>query len=183
IVPYSMEPEPEDGLLVPATIQGHEAAAYLSYLVEYYDNLPKYSIFIHASEGQWHNDLFGPSTADTLRNLRFEAVEAQGFVNLRCTSAPLCPDAWFPLDPQPNDFEYRYLYDLFPSIYAELLNTTETATPRRIGTLCCAQFAVSRERILERPRSDYERILHWVSTTSVTDNYGIGFVLEKIWHI
>lgn len=183
IVPYSMDPEPEPGMWIPETTQGHEAGAYLSYIVEFYNDLPAYSIFIHSNEEQWHNDMFGPRTADYLRNLRFEAVDAQGFVNLRCTTAPLCPDSWHLLSPQKQDLDYMYLLDYLPKIYAELFNTTEDAAPQRTGNLCCAQFVISRDRIRRRPRSDYERMLRWVATTDVSDNYGIGFFMEKMWHI
>lgn len=178
-----MDDDPETGYLIPATTRGHEAAAYLTYIVDYYDELPAYSIFIHSKEDHWHNDLFGPRTVDALRNLRFEAVEARGFLNLRCSAAPLCPDAWHPLDPAPHDVGYLYLHDVFPDVYAELFNVTAADTPLRVGTLCCGQFAVSRKRIRERPREDYLRILNWVAETDVADSYGIGFLLEKIWHI
>lgn len=108
-----MDPgQPEEGLLEPTTTRGREAAAYLTYIVDFYDDLPIYSIFIHGGEEQWHNDLFGPKTADVLHNLGFEAVCAQGFVNLRCTSPPLCPDTWHPSNPLWNDVVYEYLHDL-----------------------------------------------------------------------
>ena len=183
LAPYTMDELPEPGYLIPATRQGREAAAYLSYIVDFYNELPAYSIFIHSNEIQWHNDVVGVSTSELLRSLRFEAVEARGFVNLRCTSAPLCPDAWHPLNPAPHDLDYIYMMDLFPDIYAELFNVPAETAPIRIGTPCCGQFAISREKIWERSREDYYRILDWVTNTEITDNFGIGFLLEKIWHI
>jgi hypothetical protein len=183
VLSYTMDEDPEPGYLIPFTTQGHEGAAYLSYIVEFYDELPAYSIFVHSSAEHWHNDLFGPRTADALRNLRFEAVQSRGFLNLRCSSAPLCPDAWHPLHPAPHDLDYLYLHDIFPDIYAELFNVSSDDAPLRIGSLCCGQFAVSRDKIRERPRDDYARILQWVAETDVSDSYGIGFLLEKIWHI
>lgn len=178
-----MDPEPEPGYLIPATTQGREAAAYLSYIVDFYDELPAYSIFIHSNDEQWHNDVLGPRTSDSLRHLRFEAVEARGFVNLRCTSAPLCPDAWHPLNPAIHDVDYLYLMDLFPQIYETLFNAPREEAPRRVGALCCGQFVVTREKIWERPHEDYMRILEWIVNTDVTDDFGIGFLMEKIWHI
>lgn len=178
-----MDQIPEPGYLVPATTQGHEAAAYLSYIVDFYNELPAYSIFIHSNEEQWHNDVLGSRTADSLRSLRFEAVEARGFVNLRCTSAPLCPDAWHPLNPAMHDLDYLYLMELFPQIYSELFDAPAEEAPLRIGSLCCGQFVVTRDKIWERPREDYVRILQWIANTDVTDDFGIGFLLEKIWHL
>lgn len=178
-----MDEVPEPGYLLPATNQGREAAAYLSYIVDFYNELPAYSIFIHSNEKHWHNDVLGVRTADSLRGLRFEAVEARGFVNLRCSSAPLCPDAWHPLNPAPHDLDYLYLMDIFPGIYAELFDAPAEEAPLRIGSLCCGQFVVTRAKILERPRDDYLRILQWTATTNVADSFGVGFLLEKIWHI
>lgn len=178
-----MDPTPEPGYLVPSTTRGREAAAYLSYIVDFYNELPSYSVFIHDKEMQWHNDVGGVKTSDTLRSLRFEAVEARGFVNMRCSTAPLCPDAWHPLHPDPHDLKYLYLMDEFPRIYTELFDAPPEEAPLRIGTPCCGQFIITREKIRERPREYYLRILEWVKTTDVTDNFGIGFVLEKIWHI
>jgi hypothetical protein len=37
--------------------------------------------------------------------------------------------------------------------------------------------------IRRRPLNDYKRILQWRAQTEVTDNYGIGLVMEKLWHI
>lgn len=55
--------------------------------------------------------------------------------------------------------------------------------PNAIGHACCAQFAVSKERILARPREDYERMLTWAMTTNLADNGGVGWDFEKLWHI
>ncbi|KAF3011284.1 hypothetical protein E8E15_000873 [Penicillium rubens] len=80
----SSEDRVEYGLLTPRTRRGRESSAYLSYIVDFYHYLPDYSIFIHASPEQWHNDLFGPLTLDTLKNLRLESVAVNGYVKLRC---------------------------------------------------------------------------------------------------
>lgn len=55
--------------------------------------------------------------------------------------------------------------------------------PGEIGNVCCGQFAVSRERIRARPKEDYVRILDWAATTELTDDFGVGWVMEKLWHI
>ncbi|KAF5015059.1 hypothetical protein F66182_13740, partial [Fusarium sp. NRRL 66182] len=66
-----MDPEPEEGFLVPHTTMDHEAAAYLTYIVTNDDQLPPYTIFVHANDDQWHNELFGPKTTTALRFLRY----------------------------------------------------------------------------------------------------------------
>ncbi|KAH1912576.1 hypothetical protein KXW47_007446, partial [Aspergillus fumigatus] len=64
-----------------------------------------------------------------------------------------------------------------------LFNVTAAQLPPRIGHICCAQFIASREMVRRRPLNDYKRILQWIAQTEVTDDYGIGFVMEKLWHI
>ena len=54
--------------------------------------------------------------------------------------------------------------------------------PVLVAAACCAQFAVSRERVLERPVGDYERFREWVVETEKSDAKS-GRVLEFLWHV
>lgn len=178
-----MDAEPEDEFLVPYSRKGHEASAYLSYIIDNYDNLAPYTIFIHGREEQWHNDVAGPYTQNVLANLRYEAVSINGYVNLRCSNRPGCPSTIFQANPVSIDFDYQYMIDQLPEVLGHLLGIDPSEVPADIGHQCCAQFAVARERIQERPQSDYIRILEWIATTDMTDNYGIGWLIEKLWHM
>lgn len=180
---YTTESKPEKGLLVPRTTRGREVAAYLSYIIDFYDRLPKYSIFIHATHDQWHNDILGPKTLETLPHLRLQAVDAHGFINLRCTHTPGCPVGVNPKNPTQTDIEKKDIRAYFAQAYQELFAVPFEEVPTHIGNVCCAQFAVSRERIRARPRKDYERMLNWARGTSLTHDFGVGWVFEKVWHI
>ncbi|EAS32129.3 uncharacterized protein CIMG_03153 [Coccidioides immitis RS] len=180
---YTTETPPESDLLIPRSARGREAAAYLSFIIDYYHELPAYSIFIHANQEQWHNDLFGPRTRDVLRHLRYEAVDAQGYVNLRCMENPGCPISANPLNPTQNDISRDDVRAHLAEIYMDLFAVPRENVPKHIGGVCCAQFAVSRKQILRRPRTDYERMLRWVAETQTTDDFGVGWVMEKVWHI
>ncbi|KAJ5820528.1 hypothetical protein N7474_006119 [Penicillium riverlandense] len=180
---YSLADVPEDGYLAPYTNMGHEASAYLSYLVDHYDSLHPYTIFIHGKEEHWHNDVAGPKTMNQIPNLRFEAIDAKGFVNLRCLSIPGCPNSLYPSIIQQTDIDYQYLTDNFPEIYSELFGVDPDTAPSQLGHKCCGQFAVTRERIQERPWKDYNRILQWVVKAEWSDSYGIGWLMEKLWHV
>ncbi|KAJ5908985.1 hypothetical protein N7495_001667 [Penicillium taxi] len=174
---------PESGLLLPFTRRGRETAAYLSYVVDFYDQLPEYSIFIHAYPEQWHNDILGPYTHNTLKHIRFEAVDVHGYVNLRCELNPGCPTSIFPLSPSQADIDAHDIRASFSDAYQEIFSVPIDKVPVELGNVCCAQFAVSRKRILERPREDYMRMLEWAATTKMTDDFGVGWVMEKLWHI
>ncbi|KAF3402016.1 hypothetical protein F1880_009749 [Penicillium rolfsii] len=180
---YSLDEHPDDEFLVPYSRKGHEGSAYLSYIIDNYDNLAPYTIFIHGREEQWHNDVAGPNTPNVLANLRYEAVSINGYVNLRCTNRPGCPSTIFQAHPVTIDWDYQYMIDQLPELLGYLLGIDPSDAPTDIGHQCCAQFAVTRERIQERPRSDYIRILEWIATTDMTDNYGIGWLIEKLWHM
>ncbi|KAJ5085412.1 hypothetical protein N7532_010183, partial [Penicillium argentinense] len=180
---YTTEKTPEPGLLVSPTRRGRESPAYLSYIIDFYDNLPDYSLFIHAYPEQWHNDLFGPWTQNTLRNIRYESVDALGYVNLRCQLNPGCPASVYPLSPTQSDIDAHDIRAYFADAYQEIFDVPIEKVPGEIGNVCCGQFAVSRERILARPKEDYQRILNWAAMTELTNDYGVGWVLEKVWHI
>jgi len=45
-----------------------------------------------------------------------------------------------------------------------------------------AQFAVSREQVLQRPREDYIRFRQWVIDTD-KDDATSGRVMEFLWHV
>ncbi|KAL4986593.1 hypothetical protein BDW68DRAFT_162901 [Aspergillus falconensis] len=180
---YSTDERPDPRLLLPRTTRGREATAYLSYIVDHYDKLPPYSLFIHSNINQWHNDLFGPFTSNALRNLRLEAVDAMGYVNLRCQHDPGCPTSVHPWSPTQIDIEKNDIRAFFPEVYQTIFDVSAEQVPEHIGNVCCGQFAVSRERIQQRPRRDYERMLKWAAETERTDSFGVGWVYEKIWHI
>lgn len=81
------------------------------------------------------------------------------------------------------DIEAHDIRAYFSEAYQQVLGVKAEEVPVEIGNVCCGQFAVSRDRILARPREDYKRILRWVAETDLTDNFGVGWVLEKLWHI
>lgn len=178
-----MDLDGEEGLERPYFYQGHEASAYLAYLVDHYDKLHQYTIFLHGKEDQWHNDIAGPKTHNVLANLRYGAVEVNGYVNLRCASTPGCPSTLHQRNPQNHDQQYQYLVDQLPEILHYLIGIDPINFPENIGHQCCAQFAVSKAQIRKRSKADYLKIMIWTGTTDMTDNYGIGWLTEKIWHM
>lgn len=53
--------------------------------------------------------------------------------------------------------------------------------PDAVGVHCGAQFAVSRDRILDRPQQDYRRYRDWLWETSLEDSIS-GRIMEYSWH-
>ena len=103
-------------------------------------------------------------------------VHENGYANLRCNQNPGCiMEHW------KNKF-------VTPDIWQKIFNGTSTYkggnhdAPPYIAAACCAQFAVSRTRVLERPLSDYEHFRQWLFDTDLTDIYS-GRAFEYLWHV
>lgn len=79
-------------------------------------------------------------------------------------------------DPSSSDARagtfYKHAFEyLFPGM----------PVPEEVGASCCAQFAVTAEKIRERPKKDYERYRRWLLETKLTDDLS-GRIMEYSWH-
>lgn len=160
--------------------KGHEAMAYLTYIIDNYASLPSTMAFIHPHPDgfltAWHTDTALHSNIDSLDSLQLPFVQEKGYVNLRCNQNPGCiKEHW----------KNRWIT---PLIWQELFNGTYANTsgdqdaPPYVAAACCAQFAVSRTQVLERPLSDYEHFRGWIFDTVKTDRES-GRVFEYLWHV
>jgi Protein of unknown function (DUF3431) len=61
-------------------------------------------------------------------------------------------------------------------------NRTEDEVPEMVGQTCCAQFAVSREQVMQRPLEDYVSYRQWILDTELNDEKS-GRVMEFLWHV
>ena len=168
------------GFQIPKN-KGHEAMVYLTYIIDHFDILTDTSIFVHAHQTTWHNnDLLDSDMLKTVTHLNDAHVARAGYFNLRCHHEPGCPD-WLHVD-RPHDeldthrkmeektFSLSVWYELHPGV----------SPPHAISQPCCAQFAVSRDRIRANPRSEYIRYRDWLLSTSLEDTYS-GRIMEYSW--
>lgn len=152
-------------------VRGDECTAYLQYIRDMYLELPSYTVFLQA-DADHHLFFSYLSTAlGGIESGRFEVP----FLHLNFhrhyqTTTPCMRDV------------ERVIFNYTDDIRVEALPL--------IGTYCCAQFIVSRERILRHPIDFYERTLFLVDG-SVKDICSPGpprrsshcYVLEYLWHI
>lgn len=85
-------------LQVPAN-RGHEAMAYLTFLIDNYENIPASgAVFVHGSRWAWHNDAPDYDNAALLTALNVSAALVPvGYHNLRCDwSTSTCPSEALP---------------------------------------------------------------------------------------
>ncbi|KAG4025738.1 hypothetical protein MFRU_051g00030 [Monilinia fructicola] len=161
----------------PPRNKGHEVMIYLSYIIENYNNLSDVSIFMHSHQLAWHNnELLDLDSAQMISRLSSERVVREGYMNLRCHWHPGCPDWMHPgtVEEDGNKQEQtimaRAWMELFPL----------EPVPNVLAQPCCAQFAVSKDRIRALPLARYIFYRDWLLRTGLSD-FISGRVWEYIW--
>lgn len=161
----------------PPRNKGHEVMIYLSYIIENYNNLSDVSIFMHSHQKAWHNnELLNLDAAEMISRLSSERVIREGYMNLRCHWHPGCPDWMHPgiveedSDKQEQAIMAKAWLELFPL----------EPVPSVLAQPCCAQFAVSKERIRTLPLARYIFYRDWLLRTELSD-FISGRVWEYLW--
>ena len=163
--------------LHPPKNKGHEVMIYLSYIIEHYDILPNIIIFMHAHRWTHHNNaLLAYDAAEMVRRLNSDYVTQEGYVNMRCHWSPGCPE-WLHSDVPRESLEKQEEIVLSKS-WSELFPLDPV--PTALGQACCAQFALSRERVLSVPLSRFIFYRDWISRTTLSD-YISGRIWEYSW--
>jgi hypothetical protein len=151
------------------------------YLIDRYDSLPDVALFLHGGRYQWHNDNPLYDSVISIRDLQPAFVREAGYVNLRCTWTIGCPAELEParyMRERPDDPDHISAV-MFPDSFATLFPDIEM--PEVVGVPCCSQFALSREKIRERPVEDYIGVRQWL-LDSPLDASITGRVFEYSWH-
>ena len=163
--------------LRPIKNKGNEVMAYLSYIVENYEDLPDVAIFMHSHRFAWHNnEILDRDSSLMVRHLSPERVTREGYMNLRCHWTPGCP-AWM----HPGAINRIYAKQeehILADSWAELFPNEHI--PTVLAQPCCAQFAVSRERILSIPKKRFIWLRDWLLRTELSD-YLSGRIFEYTW--
>ncbi|KAJ5981536.1 hypothetical protein N7522_013957 [Penicillium canescens] len=156
--------------------KGKESNVYLQYILDNYDNMPEYMVFLHAHQYSTHTEFWEQDNTLTVQRLQLDYLKQAGYLNLRCDWGPGCPDEVQPF----RQMAGRTTELAFAGAWIRIFNNTDV--PEIVATPCCAQFAVTRQQVLQRPRSDYEHYHHWLMTTELDDETS-GRVFEYLWHI
>ena len=172
--------DPSRGSL-PAN-KGHEGMVYLTYIIDHYDSLPDIVLFFHPHRITWHNNvLLDTSSATTIKLLSDAHVMRQGYFNSRCHLDPGCPN-WLHVDQSRWKYNLKYKPEepyLTSAVFHDLFGES-VPTPDSISQPCCAQFAVSGERIRQRPLKDYIHYREWLLSTPLNDKTS-GRIMEYSW--
>ncbi|KAE8393030.1 hypothetical protein BDV23DRAFT_149959 [Aspergillus alliaceus] len=194
-------PNPKSKYLQVPANRGHEAMAYLTFLIDNYDQIPSAgAVFAHGSRFAWHNDHPEYDNADLLAALNIPtALEPWGYHNLRCDwSLSTCPSTVPPQAGLSNTFKAvlqpwsaRAVSDIaLPKALTSLFGpAARLPRSQTIRSQCCAQFVVSRDNIRRHSRDEYVALRQWLldagrhRDAAPLDDRISGRVLSYVWHI
>jgi len=172
------------------TRHGHEVGAYLQFLIDYYNCLPKVTAFVHGHEESWHSF----NMRDTIRGLQWHLIPGYTDLNRK-------PGIW------ELDLRNRRKYpshhpaatgdDVFSGKYApkeiiggNAFDAEETfhwlqqeadvhaydmffgraglgSMPAIVNFACCSQFAVTRETVHARSRFFWQQNIHYMQHNDI----------------
>ncbi|OTB15037.1 hypothetical protein K445DRAFT_12316 [Daldinia sp. EC12] len=161
----------------PLPKKGREAMIYLTYMYDFYDELPDVTIFTHADESPWHVERsLNSSLVFALSHLDLSQVMQRQYFNLRVSWENACPD-WINTTNSEYDDE-KQEQSFMREAFAENFATDDV--PEILAGPCCSQFAVTRDAIRRHPRTQYQRNLAWLMQTDLSD-FLSGRVWEHMW--
>jgi hypothetical protein len=164
--------------LHPPKNKGHEVMVYLTFIIDNYDELPDICIFLHAHRYSWHNDeLLNNDAVEMIQRLSSDRVMREGYINMRCSWGPGCPDWMHPgvVEEDVNKQEEVMLAKSWSELFPW------DPVPDVLAQPCCAQFAISRDRIRSIPKSRFVFYRDWLLSTQLAD-FISGRVWEYVWH-
>lgn len=171
--------------------KGNEAMAYLTYIIDHYDTLPDVVLFFRGERITNDNNLLlDNNSAETIRRLSLDRVSRVGFMNARCQLDPGCPN-WIHFgrseadrknDKKPEEpaFSVHLWRQLFPIDGSEDKNDHRLFVPRTLSAPTGSQFAVTKEKILARSRSDYIFFRKWIIETPIESDL-VGQIFSFLW--
>ncbi|PQE28392.1 Di-copper centre-containing protein [Rutstroemia sp. NJR-2017a BBW] len=182
----------EKVLRVPMN-KGHEAMAFLTFIIDNYENLPeKGMVFVHGSRYAWHNDHPTYDNLPLLQTLSVPNALARnsGYANLRCDwSVSTCRAAAKPqgswetkIQAITQPWDRRAKSDVLLAGVLRDMFGVEIGRGEVLRSQCCAQFVVGRRNVWGWGREDYERLRGWVMETGEDDRVS-GRVVSYLWGV
>ncbi|MCJ1405333.1 hypothetical protein MMC11_008560 [Xylographa trunciseda] len=158
--------------------KGHEAMAYLTYIIDHYESLPEVTIYIHSDRFTWHNnDLLDSDLVKMIERLNSDRVIREGYFPLRCHLQPGCSDNLHLNRTDEN--AHKPEETVIRKVWSELHQVDPL--PATLSAPCCGQFAVSRDSIRAFPHSQYLAWREWILQTDLDDVVS-GRIWEYTWH-
>ena len=154
--------------------RGHcsEASSYLLFIIQYYHQLPEYTIFIHGHRRSWHvRDII-----QMTNNLNWTYILAHSQANAVPFYFSLNTLSVYEFDERMWTITAAYWRQIFQG----QLQPHTKRPPFPYVFHCCAQFMVHRSAVLARPLSYWQHLYSWCRYTTVKPFYA-GRIFEWMW--
>lgn len=145
--------------------KGKEASSYLKYIIDKYDSLPTYNVFLHDKLKSWHH---AGNVTDLVLNNEGSTKQYFNFNNRVCST--IKNDVWK---------EMQWFFTRFLEPY---IGPKEYFGDWTVNHLCCAQFVCHKKKITQHPKEMYQNIYNWIIKTNM-DHEITGRLLEWTWRI
>ena len=172
----------EDGSRYYLTNWGDESSGYLRFIIDYYDDLPDITVFLHDAPEKHNREI--KKWIPCLRPDTWFTYVTRSRIENRC----IIDSNDQSLVPKFDNGAFVDYWSRFP--WGEL---GLSRIPRCLSFYCCAQFALSREAIRHRPLSFYKALwsltVNYVLDQNIARKFKgwslrqIGGVFEHSWHV
>ena len=155
-IPYDVPPN-----------RGNEASSYLQFIIQRYDSLPDYTIFVHGHRSDWHhkgnmdekiNSLSFDHPYYNINDIKAEMKENLGLIHIE---------------------NYQKFSFILPQVEEILGFELKGTTP--LLWRPSAQFYVSKDTIRSLPLETYKKLYDLLMTTPL-ETFWSGRVFEWTWH-
>ena len=164
--------------------KGNEASSYLFFIIHHYEHLPENMIFIQDEDESWHH------TGKISENIYswIDDYEKRGFKYYEFNDMDIDKDH---INKEKNELFNQYQSFHYEIFYNDCLKDTigplKDVKPE-VGK-CCAQFIVSKQVVLNKPKMFYFRMYTWIMKNTTESNnpndpfssYNTGRYLEWSW--
>jgi hypothetical protein len=146
---------------------GHEALAYVSYMVDFYTHLPDKVLFLHGHSESWHQKLH-------IVHLLQRVVWQQ--------PTPYCVITQTP-PPNSETDTWVSLYDkkFASSLHVWSVLFPNETLPSYLEFYGCAQFAATRAALQRLDLNQWRTLYHYLLTNTALDDKHKAIGLERLW--
>lgn len=142
-----------------------EVPAYLKYIIENYNNLPEYSVFIHGH-------LMSEHQSDNIINIINSIDFTKDIINLN-------REDWIQTISRGDEFQDRkfsWIEENWKDLIGDYLPLPDSLT-----FPSCAQFAIHKSKIIQYPIEFWKHLFNWCEKTEL-DNFISSRIFEYIWY-
>lgn len=181
LYPYS-NPEAvmDDNFKLP-TNKGREAMTYLTFIIQFYDELPLKMLFLHGHHTAWHQ---GWPMEKLISSLRWDQID--GYMNLRsCGYDPynhMFRGMHTDIQTKDKGEVFPWLLQFWEEFEMPRYGFPKISKSTIFECYCCAQFVVDRKSVKRLSKGFYVSLREWLLNTQWEDRIS-SRVMEYLWHI